>query len=67
MAQDKNKHEGATSIIRIAGRDINGSYKMVRGLMQIKGIGQSIARALAISYENQYKISKETGRARQSR
>ena len=60
MAQDKNKHEGATSIIRIAGRDINGSYKMVRGLMQIKGIGQSIARALAISYENQYKISKET-------
>jgi small subunit ribosomal protein S13 len=60
MAQDKNKHEGATSIIRIAGRDINGSYKMVRGLMQIKGIGHSIARALAISYENEYKISKET-------
>ena len=60
MAQDRNKHEGATSIIRIAGKDINGSYKMIRGLMQIKGIGHGMARALAISYENEYKVSKET-------
>lgn len=58
--QEKGKHEGATSIIRIAGRDINGNFKIVRGLMQIKGIGYSMARALAISYEKEYKISQET-------
>ncbi len=63
MAQDKQekgKHEGATSIIRIAGRDINGNFKIVRGLMQIKGIGYSMARALALSYEREYQISQET-------
>ncbi len=58
--QEKAKHEGATSIIRIAGRDINGNFKMVRGLMQIKGIGYGMARAIAMSYENEYKISQET-------
>ncbi|HUB92463.1 MAG TPA: 30S ribosomal protein S13 [Candidatus Saccharimonadales bacterium] len=58
--QEKGKHEGATSIIRIAGRDINGSFRLVRALMQIKGIGYSMARAIAMSYEKEYKISQET-------
>ncbi len=60
MAQEKGKHEGATSIIRIAGRDINGNFKIIRGLMQIKGIGYSMAKALALAYKNEYKISEET-------
>ena len=63
MAQEKHekgKHEGATSIIRIAGRDIDGNYKIVRGLMQIKGLGYGMAHAIAMAYEREHKISQET-------
>ncbi len=48
------------SIIRMAGRDINGNYNVVRGLMQIKGIGYNMARAIAKGYSSANKIPEDT-------
>ncbi len=44
----------------MAGRDINGSYNIVRGLGQIKGIGYNLARALAKCYTVKYGIDEKT-------
>ncbi len=57
---EKGKPEAATSIIRIGGKDINGNFKIVRGLMQIKGIGYTMARALALEYGRGQGVSEET-------
>ncbi len=58
--QEKGRHEGATSIVRIGGRDINGNFKLVRALTQIKGIGHGMAHALAKAYETEHGVSQET-------
>ncbi|MCL5419923.1 MAG: 30S ribosomal protein S13 [Candidatus Marsarchaeota archaeon] len=47
-------------IIRMAGRDIRGSYSIVGALMQIKGIGYNMARALGLAAERQYHIPMTT-------
>ncbi len=57
---DKPKEKKETSIIRIAGRDINGNYKIVRALLQIKGVGHGMARAIAISCKRLYGIDMDT-------
>ena len=54
------KEKQETSIIRMAGRDINGNYDVRRGLMQIKGIGQNMARAIAKGYARIYKVDEAT-------
>ena len=60
MAREQKEKAEATSIIRIAGRDINGRFKMVRALMQIKGIGYNMAHALAKMCNVQYGIAEST-------
>ncbi len=54
------KNAKAESIIRMSGRDINGSLNIVRGVMQIKGIGWNLANAIATCYEAKYGISENT-------
>ncbi|EQD43683.1 Ribosomal protein S13, partial [mine drainage metagenome] len=39
----------ALSIVRISGKDIDGSYKIERALMEIRGIGMSYAHALSFA------------------
>ena len=47
-------------IIRMAGRDIRGSYSVVGALMQVKGLGYNMAHALALTVERQYGIKMDT-------
>ncbi len=54
MERQREKRE--ISIIRIAGKDINGSYKIIRALLQIKGVGHSMAHAIAVSCSRLYGI-----------
>ena len=60
MAKEKSdKERKEASIIRIAGRDINGRYRIVRALTHIKGIGQNMAFAMALVYSQKYGVSSE--------
>lgn len=49
-----------TSIIRISGKDIAGSYKIEKALNQVKGIGLNLASAIAIAAERHYKIDRNS-------
>lgn len=60
LMEGKDKEKRETSIIRMSGRDINGSYNVVRALMQIKGIGYNMARAIATSCSRLYGINEST-------
>jgi len=54
--RDEKKEEA--SIVRIAGRDINGNFKIAKALMQIKGIGNTMAEAIANAAEEKFGIDK---------
>ncbi len=60
--ENAKKAEGkvTTSIVRIAGKDINGSYKIEKALMQIKGIKNSFAHAAALQIEKHLGIMRDT-------
>ena len=58
--EPKTKEKIEASIIRMAGRDINGRYNITRGLMQIKGIGHNMANAMAKSYKDKFGIESNT-------
>ncbi len=63
MAEDKQQErrkDEELGIIRMAGRDVKGSYTVVAALMQIKGIGHNMANAIALAVERQYGIKAET-------
>ncbi len=65
MATDKGKTEKkagreAQSIIRLAGRDINGMLPIRRALSQVKGLGGNISYALAYAIENKLGIPEST-------
>ncbi|MEM3839209.1 MAG: 30S ribosomal protein S13 [Candidatus Micrarchaeaceae archaeon] len=47
-------------IVRLAGRDIKGSYSIIGALMQIKGFGYNMARDLALSVEKMHGIKVGT-------
>ena len=57
-AQRAKKEE--TSIVRIAGRDINGSYTIAHALLRIKGINQNLAQVMALVAERKFGISGKT-------
>jgi len=56
--KDKQKREDVASIIRLAGRDIDGSLNMPRALSKIKGIGNNMANALSIAIEEKLGIKR---------
>jgi small subunit ribosomal protein S13 len=56
----KSQVSGATSIVRIAGRDVDGSLDVPRALAKIKGIGHNMSRAIAIIAESKLGIPQST-------
>ncbi len=56
----KKEAKAPSSIIRLAGRDVNGGLSLVRALDQVKGIGSDMAHALAFSIETKLNISGKT-------
>lgn len=57
-AQRAKKEE--ISIVRIAGRDINGSFTIAHALLRIKGINQNLAQVMALVAERKFGISGKT-------
>ncbi|VVB77309.1 30S ribosomal protein S13 [uncultured archaeon] len=47
-----------TSIVRIAGRDINGNFKIATALLRIKGINQNLASAIELLAERKFGIER---------
>ncbi len=58
--QQKEQKGDELGIIRMAGRDIRGSYSIIGALMQVKGLGYNMAHALALQAERQYGIKMDT-------
>lgn len=58
--EPKAKEKVEVSIIRMAGRDINGRYNVIRGLMQIKGIGHNMASAMAKGFKDKFGVDPNT-------
>ena len=56
--QKREEKKEEASIVRIAGRDINGNFKIIKALMQIKGIGNTMAEAIANVAEEKFGIDK---------
>ncbi len=54
----KREEKAATSIVRLAGKDVNGSLPLERALDQVKGIGQSAAHALTFAIETKIGIPR---------
>ena len=55
QASQRQKKE-ETSIVRIAGRDINGSFTIAHALLRIKGINQNLAQVMAAAAEAKFGI-----------
>ncbi len=56
----QKKEAEAVNIIRMSGRDINGSLDIANAIRQIKGIGTNLATALASVIEAKLSIEKHT-------
>jgi len=56
----EKKKAKSTTIVRIAGKDVDGSYKIPDALRQIKGIGHNLADSLSVVIEEKLGISRET-------
>ncbi len=54
--KDQNANKEATSIVRIAGKDINGNYRIEKALNQVKGIGHNLSHAIAIAAHAKFGI-----------
>ena len=49
-----------SSIIRLAGKDVNGELPIIRVLDQVRGIGVSIANAISYAFESKFNIPRKT-------
>jgi small subunit ribosomal protein S13 len=56
----KAQTSGAASIVRVAGRDVDGSLNMERALSKVKGIGMNMAHTFALTIEAKLGIPKTT-------
>ncbi len=56
----KFQASGASSIVRVAGRDVDGSLNIERALSHVKGIGANLAHHLAITIESKLGIQRST-------
>lgn len=59
-ARQKREERSAQSIIRIAGRDIDGALSLERALSRVKGIGTNMSHALSHSIEVKLNIPKSS-------
>ncbi|MCL5423894.1 MAG: hypothetical protein M1385_02305 [Candidatus Marsarchaeota archaeon] len=58
--QHKKEEKQAQSIIRIAGRDVDGALPLNRALSKVKGIGDMMSNALSNAIERTHNISRTT-------
>jgi small subunit ribosomal protein S13 len=58
--EGKKEARGPASIIRIAGKDVNGTLRMDRALDQVKGIGTDMANALAVVIQDKLAIPRSS-------
>lgn len=56
----KAQASGAVSIVRLAGRDVDGSLNIERSLSKVKGIGMNMAHSVALTVESKLNIPKST-------
>lgn len=56
----KAQTSGASSIVRVAGKDVDGSLNIERALSKIKGIGMNMAHSLALIIDSKLSIPKST-------
>jgi len=49
-----------SSIIRLAGKDVNGELPIIRVLDQVRGIGVSMANAISYAFESKFNIPRKT-------
>lgn len=59
-SKEQNANREATSIVRIAGRDINGNYRIEKALDQVKGIGHNLAHAIAVAAQSKFGIDPDS-------
>ncbi len=58
--RQKKEDKGAQSIIRIAGRDIDGALSIERALSRVKGIGMNLSHSISHAVEAKLSIPKST-------
>ena len=58
--QHKKEEKQAQSIVRIAGRDVDGALPLNRALSKVKGIGDMMSNALSNAIERTHSISRTT-------
>ena len=56
----RKEEKAVASIVRLAGRDIDGSLGVERALSHVKGIGQNMAHSLSFAIEGKFGITKNT-------
>ena len=55
--EPSKKPQGPASIVRVAGKDVDGSLPIPRALAKVKGIGHNMSRALALKVESKLGIT----------
>jgi Ribosomal protein S13 len=63
MTENKQRVQGkkvAQTIVRISGKDIDGSFKVEKALVQIKGINTGMAHALSYAMNKSFGITPDT-------
>lgn len=58
--QSRKEEKAATSIVRIAGKDIDGRLSIQRALESVKGLGHNMSHALSQEIESKLGIAKTT-------
>ncbi len=58
--EPSKKPQGPASIVRVAGKDMDGSLPIARALSKVKGIGHNMAQALSLTAERKLGIVATT-------
>jgi small subunit ribosomal protein S13 len=58
--EPSKKPQGPASIVRVSGKDVDGSLPIPRALALVKGIGHNMSRALALTAESKLGIPAST-------
>ncbi|MDE1810490.1 MAG: 30S ribosomal protein S13 [Candidatus Micrarchaeota archaeon] len=58
--KQKKEMANVSSIVRVAGKDVNGSLNIQRALSKVKGVGLNMSRALSLVIEEKLAISRST-------
>ena len=56
----RKEEQRATSIVRLAGKDVNGSLNLERALDQVRGIGPNLSHSLVFAIETKLNIPKSS-------